>query len=82
MNGRKADVLHHAEDPVQHALRDHAAALGEYEAKEPVYVDGLPVHDVGTGNHLDDLAEGVPIVNASVQINKNSRDSHYTALLE
>lgn len=64
MNGRKADVLHHAEDPVQHVLRDHAAALGEDEAKKPVHVDSLSMHDVGAGNHLDDLAEGVPVVNA------------------
>lgn len=69
MNGRKADVLHHGEDPVQHALGNHAAALGEDEAKEPVHVDGLSVHDVGAGDHLDDLAEGVPVVNAPAKTN-------------
>lgn len=65
MDSGQTDVLHRRENTLQHCSGDHAAALGDDEGQEAIDVDGLTVHDVGIGHHLDYLAERVAVVHAA-----------------
>lgn len=65
MNGGESDALHHAKDPLQDCLRDHAAPFGDHQAQKAVNVDSLSVHDIGRRDHLDDLAKSVAVVHTA-----------------